>query len=229
MDRKPQRTTGRLGAAPSPAGEAYAEMKANAEAVHATVEGESGAKRSRALTAVTAANIATTSSQAKLPAAENAGQVRRVLCASRLPRRVGFGSSRLHRPSLRTRAGMDAASPTVCGNTGRDAARLEQSPAVLSLLVARCGASSKSSSLRYRPDSHTVLKRRSAAVGSCALACAAAEPASRVSGRRGFSCPRLDPRQIRPRLSSFRALLACHAGSEPLEDSERPSRRAASI
>ena len=112
MGRKPYRTADRLGAARSPAGEAAAEKKANAEAVPATVEGDSGAKRSRASTAVTAANIAKTSSQAKLPAAKNAGQVRRVLCASRLPRRVGFGSSRLHRPSLRTPAGIDAASPT---------------------------------------------------------------------------------------------------------------------
>ena len=109
MGRKPHRTAERLGAARSPAGKAAAEKKANAEAVPATVK---GSKRSRALTAVTAANIATTSSQAKLPAAKNAGQVRRVLCASRLPRRVGFGSSRLHRPSLRTPAGIDAASPT---------------------------------------------------------------------------------------------------------------------
>ena len=208
MGRKPYRTADRLGAARSPAGEAAAEKKANAEAVPATVEGDSGAKRSRASTAVTAANIAKTSSQAKLPAAKNAGQVRRVLCASRLPRRFGFGSSRLHRPSLRTRAGIDAASPTVCDHTGRDAARLEQSPAVLRILVARRSASSRSSRLRYRPDSHTVLKRRSesAAVGSRALVCAAVAPASRVSGRRGFSCPRLDPRQTRPRLSSFRAL-----------------------
>ena len=112
MEMQPYRTAERLGAARSPAGEAAAEKKANAEAVPATVEGDSGAKRSRASTAVTAANIATTSSQAKLPAAKNAGQVRRVLCASRLPRRVGFGSSRLHRPSLRTPAGIDAASPT---------------------------------------------------------------------------------------------------------------------
>ncbi len=200
MGRKPPK---RLGAARSPAGKAAAEKKANAEAVPATVEGESGAKRSRASTAVTTANIATTSSKAKLPAA---GQVRRVFYASRLPRRVGFRSSGLHSPSLRTRAGIDAASPTVCGHTGRDAARLQQPPAVLRILVARCGASSTFSRLLPPRLPHRVEAPRSAAVGSRALVCAAAEPASRVAGRRGFSCPCLDPRQIRPRLSSFRAL-----------------------
>ena len=79
MGRKPPK---RLGAARSPAGKAAAEKKANAEAVPATVEGESGAKRSRASTAVTIPNTAKKSSQAKRPAAKVAGQVRRVFCAS---------------------------------------------------------------------------------------------------------------------------------------------------
>ncbi len=155
MGRQPQRTAERLGAARSPAGEAAAEKKANAEVTvgHATVK---GSKRSRASTAVKIANTA--KKQAKRPAATVAAQVRRVFCATRLPRRVGFRSSGLHRPSLRTRAGIDAASRTVCDHTGRDAAQLEQSPAMLRILVARRSASSKSSGLRYRPDSRTVLK-----------------------------------------------------------------------
>jgi len=204
MGRKPPK---RLGAARSPAGKAAAEKKANAEAVPATVEGESGAKRSRASTAVTIPNTAKKSSQAKRPAAKVAGQVRRVFCASRLPRRVGFRSSRLHRPSLRTRAGMDAASPTgPIATTPAGSQRDSSSRRPCYEFWSHDEARRQGPPVYGTPDSHTVLKRRAAAVGSRALVCAAVAPASRVSGRRGFSCPRLDPRQIRPRLSSFRAL-----------------------